>query len=392
MAATQLKPRQALNKAFLKVKPNRADMEAFKQGLSTLFDRVDEAESEEFHKNLLSDLLKQTGFAPDFFINTKGRNDLVIHNGNDAKSSVGVILEVKSPANAAEMPTCDTLNTKALQELLLYYMRERITHHNVELRHLVVTNVHQWFLFDARVFERGFAQDKSLVRIFKEFEEGRLPETKTEHFYREVAGPHIDAALDELTYTHLDLQAMAEEMEKAGGDSKLVPIRKLLSAEHLLKLPFANDSNSLDRRFYTELLHIIGLAERKQGGKKLIERKPEGERNPGSLLENAIRQLEARDNLAHIPNPKQYGDSRDERLFNIALELVITWTNRVLFLKLLEAQLISYHKGGGSRIIMWRWSTMNCLSPTRTATSSNTNPHCPKASGCRRLYFTRNRP
>jgi hypothetical protein len=157
MAPTQLKPRQALNKAFLKVKPNRADMEAFKAALATLFDRVDPAESEEFHKNLLSDLRKHTGFAPDRFINTKGRNDLVIHNGSDAKSSVGVILEVKSPANAAEMPTWDKINTKALQELLLYYLRERITHHNLEIRHLVVTNVHEWFIFDARVSIRALS-------------------------------------------------------------------------------------------------------------------------------------------------------------------------------------------------------------------------------------------
>ncbi len=376
MAPTQLKPRQALNKAFLKVKPNRADMEGFKAALATLFDSVNPAESEEFHKNLLSDLLKHTGFAPDRFINTKGRNDLVIHNGSDAKTPVGVILEVKSPANTAEMPTRDRLNTKALQELLLYYLRERITHHNLELRHLIVTNVHEWFIFDARVFERCFARDKSLVRLFREFEEKRLAGTKTEHFYKDIAAPALDAALPLMEFTHLDLRDL--DVQRSTFDvrrsrshsppppfapadaaigapvpsppfvtrhSSLVILSKLLSPTHLLKLPFANDSNSLDRRFYSELLHIIGLAERKQGGKKLIERKPEGERDPGSLLENAIRQLEARDNLAHIPNPKQYGDTREERLFNVALELVITWTNRVLFLKLLEAQLLSYHKG-----------------------------------------------
>ncbi|MCC5851070.1 MAG: Eco57I restriction-modification methylase domain-containing protein [Verrucomicrobia bacterium] len=377
MAPIQLKPRQALNKAFLKVKPNRADMEGFKAALATLFDGVDPAESEEFHKNLLSDLLKHTGFAPDHFINTKGRNDLVIHNGNDAKTPVGVILEVKSPANAAEMPTRDKLNTKALQELLLYYLRERITLHNLELRHLVVTNVHEWFIFDARVFERCFARDKTLLRLFREFEEKRLAGTKTEHFYKDIAAPALELALPLMEFTHIDLRDLDVQSSTFNVRRSLSPcppspfapadaaigapvdvqsstfdVRrsflltfKLLSPTHLLKLPFANDSNSLDRRFYSELLHIIGLAERKQGGKKLIERKPEGERDPGSLLENAIRQLEARDNLAHIPNPKQYGDTREERLFNIALELVITWTNRVLFLKLLEAQLLSYHKG-----------------------------------------------
>jgi adenine-specific DNA-methyltransferase len=37
-----------------------------------------------------------------------------------------------------------------------------------------------------------------------------------------------------------------------------------------------------------------------------------------------------------------------EKLFNVGLELSITWINRILFLKLLEAQLITYHKGDKS--------------------------------------------
>jgi len=50
-----------------------------------------------------------------------------------------------------------------------------------------------------------------------------------------------------------------------------VPLYKILSPVHLLKLPFANDSNSLDKNFYDELLHIIGLEE-----VKLVDRKPAG--------------------------------------------------------------------------------------------------------------------
>jgi len=34
-----------------------------------------------------------------------------------------------------------------------------------------------------------------------------------------------------------------------------------------LKLPFANDSNTLNREFYNELLHIIGLDEIREGGR-----------------------------------------------------------------------------------------------------------------------------
>ncbi|MFT6880693.1 MAG: adenine-specific DNA-methyltransferase [Arcticibacterium sp.] len=109
-------------------------------------------------------------------------------------------------------------------------------------------------------------------------------------------------------------------------------------------MPFANDSNSLDKKFYSELLHIIGLAETKDGGKKMIERNKVGERNSGSLLENAISRLDSGDKLSRLENRSQYGNTNDECLFNVGLELAITWINRILFLKLLEAQLIAYHK------------------------------------------------
>ncbi|KKP51428.1 MAG: hypothetical protein UR43_C0021G0001 [candidate division TM6 bacterium GW2011_GWF2_33_332] len=52
------KPRKALNKAFLKVKPTRTQIECFKTNLSQLLDRLNDTESEEFHKNLVSDFLK----------------------------------------------------------------------------------------------------------------------------------------------------------------------------------------------------------------------------------------------------------------------------------------------------------------------------------------------
>jgi hypothetical protein len=40
-----------------------------------------------------------------------------------------------------------------------------------------------------------------------------------------------------------------------------------------MKIPFANASNTLDKTFYSELLHIIGLEETKEGSKKIIGRK-----------------------------------------------------------------------------------------------------------------------
>jgi hypothetical protein len=350
MILSELKPRKALNKAFLKVKPNRTEIEIFKTNLITLLDRTNDTETEEFHKNLVSDFLKDTYYKQNHFINTKGRNDLVIHNGQNASSTVGVILEAKKPTNKAEMITTKKLNAKAFQELVLYYLRERITHKNLEVRHLVATNINEWFVFDATLFDRLFAQNKNLVKQFTDFENQRLAETKTDFFYKQIAEPFIDSITSEIEFTYFNIQDFQKPLRNndKADDNSLIALFKLLSPEHLLKLPFTNDSNSLDKRFYSELLHIIGLTETKEGSKKLIERNKAGERNTGTLLEDAIIQLDSLDKLSRLEKPSQYGNTQQERLFSVALELSITWINRILFLKLLEAQLITYHKGDKS--------------------------------------------
>jgi len=350
MELKELKPRKALNKAFLKVKPNRTEIEGFKTNLIQLLDRTNETESEEFHKNLVIDFLKKTYYDPNHFINTKGRNDLVIHNGNNAKSSVGIIIEAKKPTNKTEMITTKKPNAKAFQELVLYYLRERITHKNLEVKYLIATNINEWFIFDATLFDRLFAQNKNLVKQFNDFEGGRLADSKTDFFYKQIAEPFIADIKTEIEFTYFDLQEYQKPLRNPdkADDNKLIALFKILSAEHLLKLPFTNDSNSLDKRFYSELLHIIGLTETKEGSKKLIERNKDGERNSGSILEDAIIQLDSLDKLDRLERPSQFGNTRQERLFNVGLELSITWVNRILFLKLLEAQLITYHKGDKS--------------------------------------------
>lgn len=354
MTLKELKPIQALNKAFLKLKPNRTEIEGFKTHLITLLGRINDTESEEFHKNLVSDFLKDTYYKQNHFINTKGRNDLVIHNGPNANTSVGVIIEAKKTTNKAEMISANKLNAKALQELVLYYLRERIIHKNIEIKHLVATNINEWFIFDATLFDRLFAQNKNLVKQFTEFEAGRLADTKTDFFYQQIAEPFISNITTEIEFTYFNIQDFQESLRNAdkADDNALIALFKLLSPEHLLKLPFANDSNSLDKRFYSELLHIIGLTETKESGKKLIERNKAAERHTGTILEDAIIQLDSLDKLSRLEKPSLYGNTKNEQLFSVALELSITWINRILFLKLLEGQLISYHKGDKSYLFL----------------------------------------
>ncbi|MDB9491175.1 TaqI-like C-terminal specificity domain-containing protein [Dolichospermum circinale CS-534/05] len=346
MNLQKLQPRAALNKAFLKINPCRNDVENFKNHLQNLINKINEAESEEFHKNLIVDFFKNTFYSANHFINTKGRNDLVIYNGKDAKSSVGVILEFKKPNNKGEMLKVEHLNTKAFQELVLYFLRERLTGKNLEIKYLIATNIYEWFIFDAQTFENLFIGNKSLVKQFTDFEAGRLTSKKTEFFYKEIAQPAINEITDKITFTHFDIREYQEYLNpgKHPDEHKLISLFKLFSPEHLLKLPFINDSNTLDKGFYSELLHIIGLVETKEGGKKLIQRKKEHDRNIGSLIENAISQIDSLDKISRLEKPEQFGETYQEQLFNLGLELAITWMNRILFLKLLEAQLIRYHK------------------------------------------------
>jgi len=66
-------------------------------------------------------------------------------------------------------------------------LRERITKKNLEIKYLIATNIYEWCIFDGLLFERLFAQNKELVSKFLDFEAGRLADTKTDFFYKQVA-------------------------------------------------------------------------------------------------------------------------------------------------------------------------------------------------------------
>jgi len=184
------------------------------------------------------------------------------------------------------------------------------------------------------------------MKDFNEWKNGQKARTDRDLFYNDIAKPFLKNLKEEIKFTWFDLRQVAKfaKNDNPKDDSKLIDLFKILSPAHLLKQPFANDSNSLDTKFYSELLHIIGLEEKKDGGKKLIQRKEKPD--TGSLLENAINSLVAEDRLHKLPKGgAEYGDKKEERLFNVGLELCITWVNRILFLKLLEGQLLTYHAG-----------------------------------------------
>ena len=156
MQLDKLTPTQSLNKAYRKEKVGRNEIELFKTNLKEFLSGINEKESEEHVKNNVTEFLKTTYYQGKNHINTKGRIDLAIY---EDKKPV-VILEAKRP-NSPDMITTKNLNAKAMHELILYYLRERIEESNTDIKYLVATNIYEWFIFDASVFDKLFYQNNS---------------------------------------------------------------------------------------------------------------------------------------------------------------------------------------------------------------------------------------
>ena len=340
---------KSLNKAYRQISIDKQSFDTFKQQLRMLYKQIATIDTEEKLKGDLMDFLKLTFYGQNYKVSPNGRIDCAIHLGNSIDTPVGVIFEVKMPTNASEMITKDNLNRKALQELLLYYLRERIEKKNIQLKQLVVTNIYEYFIFDAQEFERVFYSNKKLIKRFTDFNDGTLTSDKTDFFYKEIAAEVIESVKDNLSYTWFDIRKYKTFLNN-GTDKRIIELYKIFSPEHLLKKRFQNDSNSLNTKFYSELLYIIGLeeVEEKDSHKRIITRQKASNRNAASILENTITILDSEDLLDNIQNRSSFGKDRKEQLYNVALTLTIGWINRILFLKLLEAQLVKYHKGDKS--------------------------------------------
>lgn len=320
------KPTQALNKAYAKQSVAQERIDIFRRALSRLFGQLDETESEEHQKNSVAEFLNEAFYGPagpsgHFEITSSKRVDLVIHTGPASQASPGVLIEAKK-VFAGEMMTTLKNNVKPLHELILYYFEEQEQLKTTSLSQLIITDVYNWFIFDETDFRHFFYNNAKLRKLYQIKRQQNKDKT---FFYTETARI-LREMDDEVPVTCLNLREVATLARSENPDDlrQLIPVYKLLSPEHLLKLPFANHANTLNRGFYNELLHLVGLQETVVDGVLILKRLPEGKRLEGSLLENTINVLRAENVFAE----------------SIALELCITWLNRILFLKLLESQLL----------------------------------------------------
>ena len=329
-------PQQSLSSEIIRLRPEEADFNRFKETLDHLLQKIDEADREKNQENHIRDFLLNSFYKTQNEVNGKNDIDLVIHEGKTSQDKVAVILETKRP-KSKEMISADNPNNKAFYQAILYFLRERADENNINLKFVIVTNIKEWFIFRAADFNRLFYDNAKFRRQYEDWKNNKLINQNTKLFYDEVAKPFVENLDENVTCTHFNIK----NYEKA-NEADLIALYKIFSPFHLLKKPFENDSNALDKNFYTELLHIIGLEETKEKNKTLIKRKAKPDN--GSLLEKAIAKIESKFSRFDQKKMFEFGATRSEQIYNIALELCIVWTNRVLFLKLLESQLVAYHE------------------------------------------------
>lgn len=325
---------QAIPKVFLRQPSNEADVQAFRTALQELLSRIQPEESEEFNKNLVDEFFSMSLYRDrTYMVNTYQRTDLAIFKDERPM----VLFEFKRPGSA-EMVTKEDLKRKSLYELILYYIREEVRNHNTEIKHLVITNCWEYFVFEKKLFYQLFVRNRRFAEKVIAADTG---DDKTEYIYEQIIRPEVERVEHRLQFVYVDLRSLKKRLasDEVIRNRTFLSIFKFFSPTHLLKLPFISDHNTLNRAFYAELLYIMGVEEVTDNKVRKIKRLKNG-RQPFSLVEQTYSKLEDYPRV-----------TTEEQRFEAALGLTLTWINRVLFLKLLESQLKSFNRGHDVRFL-----------------------------------------
>ncbi len=329
--------KSVLRKALLQYDIEHSDL--FTKKLNDYLQKVniaiDNKESEEHCKNLLKTFLERS-FVNTYSgnINTHERIDLAIYQ--DARPAV--LIEAKRLSNTNEMISLDDINKKALHELLLYYFRQRKSG-NLFIKHMIITDMLNFYIIDANEFEKLFNKYKDLSRLFNDYVNGKLAITDNESFYKAVSSL-LDKSELSLEMVYFNLQELK--------DKDYLNLYKLLSPYHLLKESLTNDKNALNKPFYHELLFILGLKENKNNQ---LELSSDSDISLMQMTINSIKNAINRSKISHDKLAYYDGTDEQQRIFSMALHLNIVWLNRILFLKLLESELVSFSAGKISKFL-----------------------------------------
>ncbi|WP_208385879.1 type IIG restriction enzyme/methyltransferase [Helicobacter pylori] len=283
--------------------PKKETIENFEKEINSLLENAPRQDDEEFQKNEINKFLKN---AYGYRCNTNKKVDSAIY----VDGEVQVLIEVKALNKKTEFPkNRENPLSKAFCQMVLYFLEEIEKEKNNSLKHTIICNMHEFFLFDCK--DLLFLKDDNRIKKFyNSYAKKEGTDSSKPKFYKDLEQYLREDFHGELPYTHFNLS----------DDFKELPlIYQVLSQEVLLKQKKTLDANTLNKDFYEELLYILGLEEQNDKGKILI--KPSRTQNS---LSDALK--------------KQYKNLDDEEV----MALLIAWNNRILFLRLLESLLISF--------------------------------------------------
>ncbi|MGL2783622.1 DUF7149 domain-containing protein [Helicobacter pylori] len=283
--------------------PTKETIENFEKEINSLLGNAPRQDDEEFQKNEINSFLKNTY---GYRCNTNKKVDSAIY----VDEEVQVLIEVKALDKKTEFPkNRENPLSKAFCQMVLYFLEEREKEKNNSLKHTIICNAHEFFLFDCKDL-LFLNEDKRIKKFYKNYAQKEGTDSSKPRFYEDLEQYLKEDFQGELRYTYFNLS----------DDFKELPlIYQVLSQEVLLKQKKTLDANTLNKDFYEELLYILGLEEKNEKGKILI--KPSRTQNS---LSYAIKE--------------QYKNLDDEEV----MALLIAWNNRILFLRLLESLLISF--------------------------------------------------
>ncbi len=283
--------------------PTKETIENFEKEINSLLENVPRQDDEEFQKNEINKFLKN---AYGYDCNTNKKVDSAIY----VDGEVRVLIEVKALDNKTEFPkNRENPLSKAFCQMVLYFLEEIEKEKNNSLKHTIICNAHEFFLFDCKDL-LFLKEDKRIKKFYENYAKKEGTDSSKPKFYKDLEQYLQKDFYGELPYTHFNLS----------GDFKKLPlIYQVLSHEVLLKQRKTLDANTLNKDFYEELLYILGLEEKNEKGKILI--KPSRTKNS---LSDALK--------------SSYNNLDDEEV----MALLIAWNNRILFLRLLESLLISF--------------------------------------------------
>lgn len=318
------KVRDFINPLLSKKSIDKSKFEKFSENLINYKREIESQHaSKQTEPNIVTNALKP-------FIDSLGYQSVAYSQTGQSGIDLAILKDYKPAAifetkafQSNGMITRDNLNKKAFHEAILYFMRER-DRGNVSIFHIVITDFFNWFIFDAKDFDIHFWKNKTIKKLYDNNKNPSILGDGTADFYSA-----LERALPELMENLIDevgIDCAYFNLKETQSEKNLIAIYKLLSSDCLLKEFNPNDANSLNREFYNELLYILGLEEEKSGGKKLIGRAI----NPqnGTFYELTKSELSF---------------SENENEFDTIIQIIIIWLNRILFLKLLESQIVRWN-------------------------------------------------